>query len=465
MEQYRNNDYFSEFEKNIFDILPGVAYYCKFIPSKTDNPYEYSLVLQYASRGCMELVGVPPAEFIKLNKNVLEHLMTDDDARRTHDYSYDQVAQKKTYEMKYRIKLASGLLKWVWDIGTGDFDEGGNIIGYKGIIMDISEEKFNELELKEENKQLKASIEKVNGLGRIIGRSKAMQNVYELIMKASENDMNVIILGETGCGKDLVAKAIHEYSGKRGDYVPVNCGAIPEQLMESEFFGHTKGSFSGAYANKEGFIAAANNGTLFLDEIGEIPLNLQVKLLRTLENRTYTPLGSNTPKSSNFRLITATHRDLHKMVQEKTMRSDFFYRINVLEINLPPLRERENDLFLLIDDYFKQKNANIILPLKVRLAMQNYHWPGNVRELHNFLDKYLFLGEDALKSLHFSEEDTFLMNLSANTLSFKEATEEFEKQIIMQSLSKNHGNTAKCSECLEMNVRTLQRKIKQYHIK
>lgn len=465
MVQYRDTHFFSEFERNIFDILPGLAYYCKFTPSATDNPYDYSLVLQYASKGCMELVGVSSADFVKLNKNVLEHLMTEDDAKRTHNYCYDQVSKKQSYEMKYRIKLANGLLKWVWDIGTGDYDEDGNIIGYKGIIMDISEEKFNELELQEENKQLKASIEQVNGLGRIIGKSKAMQNVYELIMKASENDMNVIILGETGCGKDLVAKAIHEYSGKKGNYVPVNCGAIPEQLMESEFFGHTKGSFSGAYANKEGFIAAANNGTLFLDEIGEIPLNLQVKLLRTLENRTYTPLGSNSPKTSNFRLIVATHRDLHKMVQEKNMRSDFFYRINVLEINLPPLRERENDLFLLIDDYFKQKNANITLPLKVRLAMQNYQWPGNVRELHNFLDKYLFLGEDALKSLHFSDEDNFLMNLTTNTLSFKEATEEFEKQIITKSLSRNNGNTAKCAESLDMNIRTLQRKIKQYGIK
>lgn len=147
------------------------------------------------------------------------------------------------------------------------------------------------------------------------------------------------------------------------------------------------------------------------------------------------------------------------------MRSDFFYRINVLEINLPPLRERENDLFLLIDDYFKQKNANITLPLKVRLAMQNYQWPGNVRELHNFLDKYLFLGEDALKSLHFSEEDNFLMNLTTNTLSFKEATEEFEKQIIIKSLSKNNRNTSKSAESLDMNIRTLQRKIKQYGIK
>ena len=330
--------------------------------------------------------------------------MTEDDVKRTHNYSYDQVREHKSYEMKYRIKIRERAFEWVWDIGAGDYDKQGNIIGYKGVIMDISEEKFNELELQEENKQLKASIEQANGLGRIIGRSKAMQNVYELIMKASENDMNVIILGETGCGKDLVAKAIHEYSGKKGDYVPVNCGAIPEQLMESEFFGHTKGSFSGAYANKQGFIAAADNGTLFLDEIGEIPLNLQVKLLRTLENRTYTPLGSNTPKNSNFRLITATHRDLNQMVQEKNMRSDFFYRINVLEIHLPPLRERENDLFLLVENYFKRKNAKITLPLKVRLAMQNYHWPGNVRELHNFLDKYLFLGEDALKSLHFPKK-------------------------------------------------------------
>ena len=465
MAIYRKDDYFSLFEKSIFDILPGMAYYCKFIPSETDDPYDYKVILEYASNGSLELFGIPAKILLKQNWNVLEQLMVIDDAKRTHIYCYEQIKQHKTYEVKYRIKLNNGLVKWVWDNGAGDYDENGNIIGMQGVIMDISEQKFQELELQEENKLLKASIAQTNGLGNIIGNCKAMQNVYELIMKASENDMNVIIYGETGCGKDLVAKAIHEYSGKKGAYVPVNCGAIPEQLMESEFFGHTKGSFSGAYTNKSGFIAAADHGTLFLDEIGEIPLNLQVKLLRTLENRTYIPLGSNVAKNSNFRLVAATHRNLSQMVQDKLMRSDFFYRINVLEIYLPPLRERDNDIFLLIDEYLKKKNANIKLPMKVRLAVQNYHWPGNVRELHNFLDRYLFLGEFALKSLHFSDEDTFLMSLSSDNLSYKEAMEAFEKQLIAKALKQNNGNTANCAEELDINLRTLQRKIKQLQIR
>jgi len=166
-----------------------------------------------------------------------------------------------------------------------------------------------------------------------------MRRMYERIIKAAETDTTVIIYGETGSGKDVTARAIHSLSGGNGPYVPVNCGAIPESLMESEFFGHVRGAFTGASSSKEGYIAAANGGTLFLDEIGELPLHLQVKLLRTLENHTYTPVGSNTPRSSTFRLIAATNQDLAEMVKAKKMRADFYYRVHVLAITLPPLRE------------------------------------------------------------------------------------------------------------------------------
>ena len=191
----------------------------------------------------------------------------------------------------------------------------------------------------------------------MVGQSEPMRQLYSQILRAAETDSNVIIYGETGCGKDLVARSIHEYSGRKGNYVPVNCGAIPEQLLESEFFGHVKGAFSGAHANKDGYIGAAHGGTLFLDEIGELPLHLQVKLLRAIENKMYTPVGDNKPRKSSFRLIAATNQDLARMVREKKMRSDFYYRVHVLSITLPPLRERQGDIPLLVDAWMERRKC------------------------------------------------------------------------------------------------------------
>ena len=171
-----------------------------------------------------------------------------------------------------------------------------------------------------------------------------------------------LICGETGSGKDMAARAIHALSGKKGAYVPVNCGAIPETLMESEFFGHVKGAFTGASLNKEGYIAAANGGTLFLDEIGELPPQLQVKLLRSLENKTYTPVGSHTPRPSSFRLIAATNQDLSQLVREKRMRADFYYRVHVLSITIPPLRERPGDIPLLTAAWQEKRGEQVKAP-------------------------------------------------------------------------------------------------------
>ena len=212
-------------------------------------------------------------------------------------------------------------------------------------------------------------MEQADGLGNLVGKSEAMHKVYSLILKAAETDTNVIIYGETGCGKDLVASSIHNYSGRKGRYVPVNCGAVPENLLESEFFGYVRGAFTGATTAKEGFVAAAHNGTLFLDEIGELPISLQVKFLRVLETKMYTPLGSTAQKSSSFRLIAATNRDMAALVREKKTRADFYYRVNVLVINIPPLRERKEDLPLLIKAWCDRNGIDLSLPHQVRLAM------------------------------------------------------------------------------------------------
>gem|GEM_PF-2934481 len=272
----------------LLNHLPGLAYRCRV--GRTDpivsERLEYTL--EFVSKGSYDLLGIPAEDMVRNNNNTIERMMHPDDLQKTRRNMYDSIVAHQPYQVMYRVSLPSGRLKWIWDQGEGVFDADGELRYLEGLMMDISEQKFQELELKEENRQLKASVSNLYGLGNIVGKSEAMRRVYGLILKAAETDTNVIIYGETGSGKDLVAKAIHEYSARKGNYVPVNCGAIPEQLLESEFFGHTKGAFSGAHANKEGYIGAAHNGTLFLDEIGELPIHLQVKLLRAIENKMYT---------------------------------------------------------------------------------------------------------------------------------------------------------------------------------
>lgn len=456
-------DYILTKDLAVFDHIPGMFYRCRIYPSQDNNMYNYTFTLDFVSNGSYDLIGFTPKEMLKSGWNAIERLMHPEDVERTHNYSYDQVIKKEPYQIKYRLELPNGISKWVWDMGGGVFDKNGNPLYFEGLVMDISEQKFQELELAEENKQLKSSLRSFASLGEIIGKSAKMQKVYELIMKAAQNDMNVIIYGETGCGKELVAKAIHEYSGAHGDYIPVNCGAIPEQLMESEFFGYVKGAFSGATANTKGYICAADSGTLFLDEIGELSLNLQAKLLRALENKSYTPLGTNTPKTSNFRLISATNKDLAQMVQDKEMRSDLYYRLNVLVINLPPLRERKEDIPLLVSAYLEKKAYTANLSFKIQIAMQQYHWPGNVRELFNFLDRFIVFGEQALGDLQIEANSSMDFAIPTH-FNYKEASISFERSFIKNALEFCNGQKGKCAKLLDMNLRTFQRKLKALDI-
>ncbi len=242
-------------------------------------------------------------------------------------------------------------------------------------FFDITESKKAEALLKEkeavlrrENILLKSSMQKRYGFGNIVGKSEAMQRVYNLIVEAANSDANVILYGESGTGKELVARAIHEMSTRRErKFVSVNCGAIPEHLLESEFFGHKKGAFTGAYADKKGFMDIADKGTLFLDEIGEIQMHMQVKLLRAIEGNGYTPVGDTRIIKPDIRIIAATSRDLAEQVNQGKMRKDFFYRVHIIPINLPPLRQRKDDIPLLIQHFLKQfkydeKKATVLTP-------------------------------------------------------------------------------------------------------
>lgn len=437
--------------------LPGLAYRCKI-----NNDYSES-VLEFASSGSIDLLGMTPEELVRDNFNTFERMTPAADLRMVKQRIRDSIVTHTPYQLMYRLNLPTGKVKWIWDQGEAVYDQNGDARYLEGLIMDVSEQKFQELALQEENRQLKLSADRISGLGPIVGKSEGMHQVYNRILKAAESDTNVIIYGETGCGKDLVARTIHDYSGRKGAYVPVNCGAIPESLLESEFFGHTKGSFSGAVANKDGYIAAAHNGTLFLDEIGELPMHLQVKLLRAIENKMYTPLGSHTPRTSNFRLVAATNQDLAKLVREKKTRSDFYYRINVLSITLPPLREREGDLALLIEAWCDRHNTRLNIPLNVRHYLEKYSWPGNVRELHNFLARYATFGEAALEGLGDLAE-TALLAPAPEGLSLEEATLQLEDRMIRHALERCRWRRKDAAVYLGLNLRTLQRKMKRLGI-
>lgn len=448
--------------RRLLNHLPGMAYRCRILGDTRDEKKNLIYELEFVSRGCYDLLGITAGDMLMGHNNTIERMTHPDDLERSRKTIRDSIVAREPYQVMYRLLLPSGRIKWLWDQGECVDDEEGCPQYLEGLIMDVSEQKFQELALREENRALRESVVNLRGLGAMVGQSEPMRQLYSQVLRAAETDSNVIIYGETGCGKDLVARSIHEYSGRKGNYVPVNCGAIPEQLLESEFFGHVKGAFSGAHANKDGYIGAAHGGTLFLDEIGELPLHLQVKLLRAIENKMYTPVGDNRPRKSSFRLIAATNQDLAHMVREKKMRSDFYYRVHVLSITLPPLRERQGDIPLLVDAWMERRKVFMVLPQHVRLAMERYDWPGNVRELYNFLDRYMAFGEEALSSLGDLNHDVGLvLTVEAEAATLDQAVMRLEERMIRQALDQCRWQKGRAAQALGLNLRTLQRKMKR----
>ena len=297
----------------------------------------------------------------------------------------------------------------------------------------------------------------VYALDDIPGDSPAIAQAREALRRAARHDAPVLLTGEEGTERHGFAQAIHNAGRRReAPFVAVHCGGIPRSLMRSELFG-----FDGE-GGRPGKCELADGGTLFLDEIGELPIHLQVKLLRAIENKMYTPVGSNTPKVSSFRLVAATNQDLSKMVLEKKMRSDFYYRVHVLSITLPPLRERHGDIPLLVEAYMERKGISCALPLQVRLAMEHYDWPGNVRELHNFLDRYTAFGDVALESLGDAGKTELLFPaLHHEGLTLETATLQLEERLIRQALERCRWRRGDAAEALGLNLRTLQRKMKR----
>lgn len=367
----------------------------------------------------------------------------------------------------------------VWGEGLHTVIRWGGSLAVLATVRDITQAKLREREskreanvLRQQNIKLAATIKDRYRLGNIVGKSQPMQEVYEQILAASASNANVVIYGESGTGKELVANAIHELSDRSArTFVPVNCGAIPEDLMESEFFGHKKGAFTGANSDKKGYLEFANNGTLFLDEVGNISMGVQVKLLRAIEGGGHTPLGSNLVQKSDFRIISATNRPLMDQVKDGHMREDFFFRIHIVPIYLPPLRERKEDIILLIDHFMRSFNQNKEqrgLPGKILDAFVEYDWPGNVRELQNVLQRYLTMGRLEFASgwsARSLDTETIIEpeDLAGDNLRSK--VESFEKRILLQSLEKTRWNRCRVCTILGIPRRTLSYKLKKYGIK
>jgi DNA-binding NtrC family response regulator len=316
--------------------------------------------------------------------------------------------------------------------------------------------------LREENRRLRAQIEERFGLDALRGRSPAMQAALDRIRAVADSDASVLLLGESGTGKELAARAIHESSPRRArPFVPVNCTAIPEPLLESELFGHERGAFTGADRRRRGLFAEANGGTLFLDEVGDLPLALQGKLLRVLQDKAIRPVGASQEIQLDVRVISATNRDLQALVGEGRFREDLYYRLAVLPIRLPSLRERPKDILPLATHFLERAAAAVGKRFEgfdesARAWLTQHRWPGNVRELENVVERAATLARGPLITL--ADLGTEFSGVAGLELGLRPTLAELEDRYIRRVLEETKGDKAAAARILGISVRTLQRR-------
>lgn len=350
------------------------------------------------------------------------------------------------------ISISTGILK----------DKKGGILGGVETFRDLSTEEL-----------LRKHIKKSYQFGDLLSNSLSMKKIFEILPVIARSESSILIEGESGTGKEVIARAIHSLSKRKNmPFIPVNCSAIPETLLESELFGYKSGAFTGASRDKAGKFQEADKGILFLDEIGEIPQNIQVKLLRALQDKKIEPLGSNKPVYCDVRIISATNKSLKDEVDQGNFRLDFFYRINVIKLDIPPLRERKDDIPLLIKQFinnfnkFTGKNIRTVSP-EVLNILYNYHYPGNIRELENIIEYCFVLCESDL--ICFKHLPEYLHNIknTTRTVSRENYTGNllnYELDLIKETLMKNNFHKQKTAKELGINPSTLYRKLKKYGI-
>ena len=326
--------------------------------------------------------------------------------------------------------------------------------------------------LKEENTELKRKLGSSFGVKGMIGNSAKMKNIIETVEQVAPTRTTVLITGESGTGKELVAQAIHQCSGRTGKFVPVHCSALPDNLIESELFGHERGAFTGAVEMRKGRFELAEGGTIFLDEIGEIPLHIQVKLLRVLENRAFERIGGSETIITDARVVAATNRDLKKMVEEGTFREDLFYRLDVVSLEIPPLRERKEDIPLLVKHYLdvfnKENGKDIGITETAMASLCAYAWPGNIRELRNCVERMVVLCRGKmidLENVPVDIREGVSPGIAKTVLSQPSCDLECnEKMLIERALNECGGNRTKAAEKLGISRRTLHRKLHTYNL-
>jgi len=342
-------------------------------------------------------------------------------------------------------------------------------------VKQLVKNALEKYDLKRENRNLRQQAAARESFCGIIGASSRMKDIFALISKVALSNSSVMILGESGTGKELVARAIHSNSPRSAkSFVAVNCGAIPETLIESELFGHKKGAFTGAVADRPGLFEQAEGGTLFLDEIGELPLTMQTKLLRVLQEREFRRVGDSIVRKTDVRILTASNRDLNNQVKEGGFREDLFYRINVMQIILPPLRERIEDIPLLLDSFYRrfsksEPSGDIITPAALKTLM-NYPFPGNIRELENIVERCLILdpliiNETTLPQQLASFKSPLLSSgiaIPEEGIALEPFLENLEKQYLLKALERTSGAKKKAAELLKMSFRSFRYRLAKF---
>jgi two-component system response regulator PilR (NtrC family) len=343
----------------------------------------------------------------------------------------------------------------------------------KLIIRKVVERK----ELEDENLHLRTALEERFTFSNIIGKSPKMQEIFSIIQRIAKNTSTVLISGDSGTGKELIARAIHYNSSRRGKFVSINCGALPENLLESELFGHERGAFTGAIREKRGLFTEADRGTIFLDEIGETTTSMQIKLLRVLQDRVVRRVGSNTEAQVDVRVIAATNRDLAESIKAGTFREDLFYRINVIPIALPPLRQRKEDIPLLVDHFITKYCTNLGVPQKrisadAMRCIEKYPWPGNVRELENVIERMIALESSEVLTTKSLPEQVLLggpipdltYELPPDGLSLQDHLEAIGKIFMLKALERTGGVQTQAAELLRMSFRSFRYYAKKYDL-
>lgn len=414
-----------------------------------------------------KITGFSREEVVGKPCKILDCDVCQQDMETNHEHRCSVYLEGEAEQRKCRIRRKDGTLLHALKNTAILRDAGGNTIGTVGTITDLSEiiEKENQLEA------FRRQLHYEDEFQGIVGSSAPMQQVFDMIENAAHSDAPVIIYGESGTGKELVSRAIHEIGLRKAQpFIKINCASLTESLLESELFGHVRGAYTGAYKDRVGRFEKANEGDLFLDEIGDLPMSTQIKLLRVLEEKVIERVGSSTPIPIDARIISATNQDLLKLVEQGRFRKDFYFRINVIPIFLPPLRNRSEDIPLLAESFFRKmrlKNDRAIDGIRedTMEILMRHHWPGNVRELKGALE-YAFVTCHAnmIQPNHLPE--TIFKQQKPQSAPKRTAfnVQEIEKQELLEALDKTDGNQSKAAEILGVSRVTVWNRMKRFNI-